>query len=334
MKRIILKSKFLLTLLILIIVLPANSCVDLTAIRKFAESSTVVAQKFPALSSDFYRACSQRSKYFYYDYVNYDPLKMREIDSLAGIDKIEAFKGTIPADQFGNTPVKDEILCREWKKIHPMATNLNKVLVDYMKALGDLAADELTSYDKDFDQLNKSIVKTKFFKESEVTAGTMLAKFLSNIFTEAFRRKKLKEAIETQNGNVKILTSALGKYVTDNYITALKDEQRALNVFYGDAIIANRNRDSAISTFLDRNKATSDPLAVISIKQMWDAELAKLQDRINAAEAYGKIMDNFREGHQKLYDSRNNLNSKDVQKMALSYANTIEELIETFRKGF
>ena len=34
-----------------------------------------------------------------------------------------------------------------------------------MKALGDLAADDLTAYDKDFDALNKSVVATKFFKE-------------------------------------------------------------------------------------------------------------------------------------------------------------------------
>ena len=326
--------RLLTSFLILTTMLFSSSCVELTAIRKFAESSNVVSQKFPSLSADFYRSCVQTYKYYYYDRVNYDPQKMQAIDEISGRKDIDTNAGSIFTDGNGNTPEKDEVACREWKTVVPLAANLNKTLVDYMKALGDLAADDIAAYDKDYNALQASIVATKVFKPTEVAAGTELAKFLTDVFTNAYRRKKLKTAIEQQNANVAILTDALTLYISDNYVSQLKRERNDLDKYYETLIKASLLRDAAISNQLDKNKETHDYLSAVILKQMWDTEATKIQERIDSAKAYGKIMANVKEGHQKLYDNRNNLNSPEVKKLALSYANTIEDLIETFRKAF
>ena len=326
--------RLLTSFLILTTMLISSGCVELTAIRNFAESSKVVSQKFPSLSADFYRSCVQTYKYYYYDRVTYNPQKMQAVDEISGKKDINAEVSAVFTDGNGNTPEKDEVACREWKSVVPLATNLNKTLVDYMKALGDLAADDIAAYDKDYDALQASIVATKVFKPTEVAAGTKLAKFLTDVLAKGYRRKKLKTAIEQQNANVAILTDALALYISDNYASQLMSERNDLDKYYETLIKASLLRDAAISNQLDKDKVTHDYLSAVTLKQTWDTEAATLQERIDAADAYGKIMAKVKEGHQKLYDNRNNLNSPEVKKMALSYANTIEDLVETFGKAF
>lgn len=303
---------------LVILTLLANGCVELKAVRKFAETAAVVGQKFPALSADVYGSCTRRYRYRFYRVVQFNPAQMTEIDNLSQTENLDSLQTNLPAEA-----VQEEGRCRRFKEVAPAAITLNQALVAYMKTMGDLAADDLTSYDKSLDALGKSIIGSNVFNEAEVNAGTSLAKFISTAVAGAYRHKKLKTAIETRNEDVKVLTNALKRYVGQNYVLALKDEQRQLSNYYKANIQEHQDR-----------VGNADSLVVTSAKMTWDTEQRSLQDRIDAAEAYVKILNNVAEGHQKLYDSRNNLNSKEARQTALQYARAIENLIEEFRKAF
>lgn len=315
------KSKLnyrVLSAVVMAVTLLTTSCVELKAIRKFAATSAVVGQKFPALSADVYGSCTRRYKYRFYRVAQFNARQMKEIDELKDAENLETFQSSLPVET-----IAAERDCRRFKEIELSVVALNQALVTYMQTMGDLAADDLTSYDKKLDALGSSITGAGFFNENEVGAGKNLAKFILDATTNFYRRKKLKTAIETRNEDVKLLAQALKRFVGQNYILELRNEQRQLNNYY----------QATIQEHQDRVK-NADPLLVLPIKAMWNPEQERLQSRIDAAEAYVKILDNVSAGHQKLYDSRNNLNSKEMRQTAMQYARNIESLVEDFRKPF
>ena len=317
MKQVVLNYKVSVAFLLLGTLL-LSSCVELEAIRKFATTAAIVGQKFPALSSDIYGSCTRKYKYRFYRVVNFNATQMAGIDQLAQESNLDNPTTAAPAEA-----VQAEKDCRRFKDIEPSVVLLNKALVEYMKTMGDLAADDLTSYDKKLEQLGTAVTSVDFFNAAEVNAGENLAKLVIKVTTDRYRRKKLKDVIEAENGDIQLLTTSLKRFVLKNYVLTLQEEQRQLDNYYRSNIQEHQNR-----------VGNGDPLLVLPIKTNWDAERQRLQERINAAEAYGEILDNVAQGHQKLYDSRNKLNTKETRQTALQYARAIESLVETFRKAF
>lgn len=303
---------------LLISVLLLSGCGDLLGIRKFSETAAIVGQNFPALSSDIYESCVRKYRYQFYRNVAFVPDKMVAVDDLQAASKLEGLITNAPP-----AAVQAESSCRRFRDIQPSIVLLNKALVGYMKTLGDLAADDLTSYDKELDGLSGVVSGAGFFSDAEVKAGKGLGKLILDATTNFYRRKKLKTAIETSNGNVLALTYAMKTFVQNNYVLALKDELRQMDSYYKANILEHQTR-----------VGSPDPLTVAASKTRWDQERQLLQDRMRAAEAYVKILENVASGHSELYNNRNNLNGKEVAQIALQYGRAIEELVGDFRKAF
>ncbi len=323
MKTIIMKTRVFLTLILIALITLNSSCVELEAIRKFAENSAVVSQKFPDLSSDYYASCVREYRYLFTGIVKFKPRLMQEIDELSSVENLAGYETAIPLDNDGYSIVYYENRCRKWKTTHKAALLLNKALVDYMIALGELAADDLTSYDKNLDALSASMTETEVFKEKHIKAGRGLAGFILNASTNFWRRKKLKSAIESRDEDVSILAEVLRKYIARNYVLQLKLEERRMNKLYIDTIKDYQN-----------NSADINQLTILTIKSEWNERQKLLKDKMDSAEAYGKIMMNVIGGHHKLYEFRESLKSKEVRQITLQYAKNIESLIGTFRKAF
>jgi hypothetical protein len=73
------------------------------------------------------------------------------------------------------------------------------VIQDYAKALGALAADDLAVYDEQVDALNKSLVDGKFVTSSETEGYAKAAKTGLRLFTDMYRRSKIKSLVTTYN---------------------------------------------------------------------------------------------------------------------------------------
>jgi hypothetical protein len=168
-----------------------------------------------------------------------------------------------------------------------------------------------------------------------VGAVKALVGFLTNAVSEGYRRKKLKQALESQNSNIQTLVGALKRIVTQKYVLQLQNERDQLRSYYGTSILEYRQYMRKVAQNAGANPDdVRDPLPIIQVKRLWDDEEITLAERMSAAQAYGKALDTIAEGHQKLFDSRNDLNSKQVQATALAYAQTIQSIVEDFRKAF
>jgi hypothetical protein len=310
--------------LILSLALASSACIDLSAISKFAASATEIGKRFPNLANDLGASCRRQYTYQSVEQNQFQP------DRLAAI--------THPEDGTPEMKYLEE-RCQVYTEQQKRLIEANAVLVDYLKTMGALAADDLTAYDKSIEGLGSSFTKANIFNEGEVKAVQKLVGFLLKAATEGYRRKKLKSALEDQNGNIQTLTRALRNVVVQNYVLQLRNERGQLRSYYSTSILRYRDymRQLAAHTAKDGSTpgdAVQDPLPIIQVKRLWDDEDTEIAKKIAAAEAYGKALDTIAEGHQKLYDERNKLDSKALMRTALTYAQTIQSLVEDFRKAF
>lgn len=315
--------------LVLVSLLLQTSCVDLSAIRKFTEVSSEAGKHFPGLANDFYRSCMQQR---YYQAVAQNQFDAQAIESFT--------RALIDPDDPEIRPGPPTIAitkCQPFRADQENLIKANKVLVSYLQTMGELAADDLTSYDKSLDGLNKSFVSSKFLNQDTANAVIKLAGVVINVVTEGYRRRQLAKVIGEYNRDVRTLAFGLGRAV-NLYLVQLNNERDQMRSYYKKSILSYAD----FANFQVRPRTASggqpvvarNPLPIVAVKQQWDAEEAKLQAKLDAANAYKQILYNIADGHQSLYRNRDRLNAKDVIQAALAYAKTAESLVADFKKAF
>jgi hypothetical protein len=204
--------------------------------------------------------------------------------------------------------------------------------------MGELAADDLTSYDKSLEGLNKSFVSSKFLKKDASDAVVKLAGVIIHAVTEGYRRRKLEKILGEYNGDVRALAFGLQGAV-HSYLIQLQNERGAMRDYYRTSI----NRYGDFAAFQVRPRVVNgqqvpsvarNPLPMMAARARWDADESAIQTKVDAATAYTQLLNNIADGHQALYRNRHRLNSQDVIKTALGYAKTADDLVQAFKKGF
>ncbi|MFH0771540.1 MAG: hypothetical protein V1933_02850 [Candidatus Omnitrophota bacterium] len=202
---------------------------------------------------------------------------------------------------------------------------IHKEVSDYMSALGQLASDEIISYDKSLDEMHKKMEKIKdengkpIFEKKDMDAFGALSKLLAKAATDAYRQNKLKEIIGLANNDFQELITALKKCVEGGYIESLKNEEEAVKKYYGKILKTAENnppQDAAIELLRDR---------FVEKKDAVDA-------KINAAESYVKILDKIGKGHQLLYDDRNDISSRLLLSNIKGYSKDISNLYKSVKE--
>jgi len=102
--------------------------------------------------------------------------------------------------------VSDENIAKR-KRDAQRLLQAQKVLEAYARALGALASDDLISYDKELDALNKSLVDAKFATSAQTDGYAKAAKFGFRFVTDFYRRAKIKRLIITYNPSVQSATA-------------------------------------------------------------------------------------------------------------------------------
>ena len=209
--------------------------------------------------------------------------------------------------------------CGDYKKAAKGLRKANRVLVYYLNALSKLAAKKAVVYSDDFDDLADSIDDTYPFDKRRVAAVEGVSSFLVEAAAGGWRRSELGKAIERTNDDVQVLTAMFRGIVEDDYTRLLDGE-----------------REAARKYFLEKVKTGGDdePVAAVLVYDLWQKEQAVLEAKEEAARAYGKILRKIAGGHQKLYDNRNDLDSKEMRKFVLEYTETLEELILDMMSAF
>ena len=108
----------------------------------------------------------------------------------------------------------------------------NATLVSYMRSMGDLAADDLTNFDKGIGAFGSALADAELFSPAESSAIANLASYLARMAADGYRRKQLRDVIKEANADVATATAALARIVSKNYILQLENERVAMREYY------------------------------------------------------------------------------------------------------
>jgi hypothetical protein len=235
-----------------------TSCVDLSEVARFAAQTTSARSSLASLAADFKRTC-------------------------------ERFNQFAPAGE----PPQD---CDTYARLGAGTHAAQRVLLNYLEALGRMSSDRMITFDQDPKTLPDKLVDSGL-DEKAVTATSTIASKLAVAAINGYRRKKLSQLVEDENENVQIVTSALIKIIGTDYKQLLSNERAAMENYYRTPLL---------------EEGKERRLEAVLVTNLWRKEESELAKKQDAADAYATIMRSIADGHQKLYDQRNSLSEKQL----------------------
>ncbi len=311
------KSRFVISWLLLSTILFATSCTDLGPVQNFADLAADAGRRFPVLARDINGSCRRQIYYQHLRDNRFSPEKMQiMVDPTAGRLDDEAIFAP----------------CKNYVEQEPRLVQANAVLLNYLQSLAALAANDTTALDRSLTNVTSSFNEAGIFTPGEVGTVKGVAGFILKAATGGYRQAKIKEAVQENNENIKVLTESLSRIVKKNYQLQLENERDELRNYY----VTGMREYATFQKSLPRSSADTviDPLPLMTIKRQWDAEDGELQKRLKAAAAYSEMMSEIQAAHQEIYEGRNKLSSREVLHKVLAYGLKINSLSETFRRAF
>jgi hypothetical protein len=188
---------------------------------------------------------------------------------------------------------------------------------DYMEALHVLSADGITDYTENVDQLTGSLEKTGFVPQSTVAAAGNLATTLLNAATNAWRKEEVGRLIGEANSPLQeILAGELRSIVDKDFRGDLVNEAGFLDSYFKRLLRIGGGSETANA----------------ALNEWYVFRMQENARRVVAVEAYLRVLDKISEGHQKLYDNRNDLDAaqlvKDLFKLAKEIRKNVTELMK------
>ncbi len=236
-----------------LVVLAASGCVSLGAVRDFASTSSDAVQYSHLVNA--YAATPTRLK-------RYEPQSQWPV-----LDR----QATEREGQ------RERLLLRQ------------KLIQDYMDALGQLAADDLVSYDNQLDALGAAVKNAKFADQNEAAAFSAVSKLLVGAVTDRWRRGKVVSLIEQTEAPFQVVSVALDKY-------------------YGTL-----------------QREGKDPAGLAALAEWREMREAQLRDRDSAIASYTTVLKTIAAGHHKLYESRHELSKPEIKAEIHTYTMRLKE---------
>ncbi len=209
--------------------------------------------------------------------------------------------------------------CAERGRTVRQTVAVGRVLASYFAALGSLADDRVVKYDASIERLADALEGDANLDRDEVRAVSDLASFSASVATDGYRHLKLTRVIEEQNDNVITVIDALAAIVGTDYANILDLETAGMDVFYRSALAEGAERE---------------PLAAILVRDRREERAAKLHEKRAALDAYVKALGTMKKGHQRLYDSRRELDARKLAGELADYATRLENTISALREAF
>jgi hypothetical protein len=228
---------------------------------------------------------------------------------------------------YQDTPVRlaayDQERADDWnsqadvRKAQADALKLQLALVaEYMGALAALSADSATDFSKDIDGLTGSLKKTGQASEATIGAVGGLVKTLLNAAVQAWQRDMVGDLIEQANPPLQsLLAGQLRSIVDQDFRSDLENEALFLDLYFEDLL----------------KRSSASPTAIAALNEWFILRKAENVRRVAGLDAYLGVLDKIAEGHQKLFDSRNDLDAvqlvKDLYKLAKEIRDNVKQLV-------
>jgi hypothetical protein len=276
--------------LTLIVAALAAGCSSPAAVTRYTKSATLVTAKLPDITDALSRSCRRTASY-----------RLRRASS----------------DWYGDDSIR--VACAGRESALRTATRTSRVLAAYFAALEALAENKLTDYGTKVDALGSAVGEAGEFDTKQVKAIEGLAKFASSRATDGYRRRRLREAIATQNENVQTFTNALHDILDRDFAQLLENDVTAQTSFYRAALTES---------------AGADPLTAILVRDAYDERAAQLAERSAAVRSLAQALLTVGRGHQALYDSRSHLGGRKLLAAIVSNARELDTAIARVNRAF
>jgi len=250
----------------------ASGCANLTAIREFASTSSDAAQ--------------------------YSQLVVAYVDTPSRMKRYE------PESQRANLDRQ----VTERKAQQERLLLRQKLIQEYMDALGQLAGDELTIYDKELDALGNAAKTAKFVDQGEATAFAAVSKVLVLAVTDHWRQGKLVTLIEQTDGPFQVVVGALVKVVEQDFAADIANEREALRKYYTG--LEGQGKDAA---------------GLAALGEWRELREGQIRGHEIAIRNYTVVLKTIGVGHHKLYESRHQLSKAEVQAEIHQYTKRLKE---------
>lgn len=274
----------------------ASGCVRTGSVGSYARAAGKTAAEFPALAEDMTASC----------------VRLEEFRA--------AREGEGDGAGYRWYDYSDlEKRCADRKSAVRRAVTVDRVLASYFTALGALADGKVVRYDASIDRLADALEDDAKLDREKVRAVADLAAFTASTTADGYRHLKLTKVIEEQNGNVAAVIDALAEVVGTDYANILELEATGMDAFYRSALAEGAERE---------------PLAAILVRDRRDEHAAELREKRSALDAYVKALATMKKGHQRLYDSRHDLDARELAGELADYAAQLEKMIPALRDAF
>jgi hypothetical protein len=189
------------------------------------------------------------------------------------------------------------------------------VIEQYMEALGKLAADEIVDQSEELSQLTNNLQNQAGTSPAETEAFGKIAGVLTNAIGDKWRKRQIQELIERSNGPLQTILKSLQQIVTDGFGGDDQNEQFAIQSYYRTKIAQS-----------------NDPAGIAALMEWQESREENLAAHTQAIQAYSALLEKISEGHQKLYDERNDLAKAELLQQIKQTVKELKDLLDTIKK--
>ena len=189
------------------------------------------------------------------------------------------------------------------------------VIEEYMEALGGLAADEIVDQSEELSQLTTKLQNQAGTSPAETEAFGKIAGVLTNAIGDKWRKRQIQELIERSNGPLQTILNSLKQIVVEGFGGDDQNEQFAIQSYYRTKITQS-----------------NDPAGIAALMEWQERREENLAAHTQAIQAYAAILEKISEGHQKLYDERNDLAKAQLIQQIKKSAKELKDILDTIKK--
>lgn len=281
-----------------------GGCVQPVAVGKYATSANQTLLQFQSVANDIAASCMRLTTY-------------------------QAASGHAPdvgRDGWFSVAALDRH-CASRDSAVKRVIGVSAVLAEYFAALQALADDGRTNTDSSAASFGNALAGAKAFSPAQSSAIASLAAFAGSAMSDGIRRRALTRAIETQNGNVQVVTDWLMNMVGVEFQTALANERTAADDYYHTAFAEAKRPGSDIV-------GSGDPLGSVVVQDVRLGRLRELNQKLDALAAYIQALKTVKEGHQQLYASRDHLDAQALAAELGDYTKRLSKVAKQLAKAF
>lgn len=189
------------------------------------------------------------------------------------------------------------------------------IIETYMKSLGRLAADEIVDNTEELAQLSAALESQTPTNPQEAEAFKKIAGMVTTVAVKRWRQDQLQNLIEQANPPIQQVLESLRRIVSDGFGGDLQTEEAAIQNYY-----------------MTLTMESQDPAGKAALAEWKDFRISQVHERSEAVQIYGNLLDHISDGHQRLFDQRQNLTKEEVLQQVGESVKDIRSLLETIKK--